>query len=160
MSLTPLTRPTGGTMRTSRSPRAITFSVRPRHIAVVAFVVALALFTGGAWGGPSQLNAPPSVPEAPTYRVPRIAFTSDRPDGLGGNDIWVMNADGSGPLDLPGNSAFSERDPAWSPDGTKIAFVSDRPGGLGGSDIWVVNADGSNPVGLAGNSSEADFDPA
>ena len=36
-------------------------------------------------------------------------------------DIWTMNADGSGQVNLTNTSA-PELDPAWSPDGSKIVF--------------------------------------
>jgi TolB protein len=35
------------------------------------------------------------------------------------------------------------RDPAWSPDGTRIAFYGDRPEGAG---IFLINADGGRPT--------------
>lgn len=65
----------------------------------------------------------------------RIAYVHAWDD----QQIWVVNADGSGPLQLTaskGPNLF----PSWSPDGTRIAFVS-----LGGSnsDIYVMNSDGS-----------------
>jgi TolB protein len=71
----------------------------------------------------------------------RIAFHSDR---AGNWDIWDVNLDGSGLINLtrhPGDDRF----PAWSPDGTKIAFTSKRDGNY---DIWVMNADGSDPVNV------------
>src|SRR5262249_40260793 len=95
----------------------------------------------------------------------KIAFVSSR--ALDGSDaantnitqnVWIMNADGTGQTPLTrltgGNaSAFAV---AWSPDGTKIAFASARA--LDGSDtsvpngtpsnIWVMNANGSNPTAL------------
>ncbi len=66
----------------------------------------------------------------------RIAFVSDR----GGNqEIYVMNADGSGQTNLTNDPAF-DGFPVWSPDGLKIAFLSDRDGNL---EIYIMNADGS-----------------
>ena len=38
-------------------------------------------------------------------------------------DIWVMNADGTNQTNLTNTPDINERDPAWSPDGTKIAFT-------------------------------------
>ncbi len=42
-------------------------------------------------------------------------------------------------------SSGSDKDPAWSPDGTRIAFASTR---AGNQEIYVMHADGSNPVQL------------
>ncbi|HHC07900.1 MAG TPA: hypothetical protein ENK55_04210, partial [Actinobacteria bacterium] len=39
-------------------------------------------------------------------------------------DIWVMNADGTDQRLLYAGDGSTERDPVWSPDGTKLAFVS------------------------------------
>jgi TolB protein len=48
----------------------------------------------------------------------KIAYS--RPDVNGHVGLWVMNADGSGQVQLtPGTPDYS---PAWSPDGTRIAF--------------------------------------
>jgi Tol biopolymer transport system component len=69
----------------------------------------------------------------------RIAFVSDE---RGNEDIWVMNADGSGLTNLTPTSDEADNNPAWSPDGTKIVF-SRRPAG-GARNIWVMDADGGN----------------
>ena len=63
----------------------------------------------------------------------KIAFISDR---AGHSDVWIMNADGSDPVNLTqGRDCAS---PAWSPDGTKIGYIAN-------GEIWLMNADGSNP---------------
>jgi Tol biopolymer transport system component len=62
-------------------------------------------------------------------------------------DIWVMDADGTNETNLTNTPDIDERDPAWSPDGTKIAFTgpggfnADNSGGL--EDIYVMDADPS-----------------
>ena len=53
--------------------------------------------------------------------------------------ICVVNADGSGRIQLTGDET-AEEDPAWSPDGSKIAFSSYRNGN---TDIFVIDADGA-----------------
>ncbi len=55
-----------------------------------------------------------------------------------GNNIWVMDADGSNPTQLTFGSTQSI-EPTWSPDGNQIAFT--RSDGL-----WVMDSDGSNPT--------------
>ena len=75
----------------------------------------------------------------------KIAFTSERD---GNDEIYVMNADGSGVERLTNNPAV-DGFPAFSADGTKIAFSSYRNGG--NQDIFVMNANGSGPVNLTNN---------
>ncbi len=78
----------------------------------------------------------------------KIAFLSDRE---GHSDVWVMNADGSDPVNLTkGRDCAS---PAWSPDGTKIAYIGDIfDDDQYGGEIWVMDADGGNPQQLTDDS--------
>ena len=66
----------------------------------------------------------------------KIAFETSR---TGNYEIFVMNADGSNPVNLS-NSPGYDFEPDWSPDGTKIAFVSRRDGNL---EIYTMNANGT-----------------
>jgi len=63
-----------------------------------------------------------------------------------GNDFFVMNADGSGPVRLT-NAALSGSDSGmsadWSPDGTKIVFGAVVKA-VGFTALFVVDADGRN----------------
>ena len=100
-----------------------------------------------------------------------LYFTSDRPGGLGGCDIYVLQRasvdDPWGPpinLGAPVNTVFCEANPAFSRDGHSLFFQSIRPGGLGGVDLWVAyrehthdDFDWQTPVNLgAGINSPAD----
>ena len=67
----------------------------------------------------------------------QIVFASDR---SGNWDIWVMNADGTGVIQLT-NDIQVELRPVWSPNGQKIAFER-------GSDVWVMDANGASPLNL------------
>jgi Tol biopolymer transport system component len=91
----------------------------------------------------------------------RIAFSRRVAGSL--DDIWAMNADGTGQTNLTSNPA-NDLFPNFSPDGTKIVFSSNRraPDGTADSEIYVMNADGSNPVALTNNSvtdESPDFSP-
>ena len=74
----------------------------------------------------------------------RIAFMSDRD---GNFEIYVMNADGSGPTRLTKNPE-SDAYPVWSADGSRIAFQSERDGNY---EVYVMNADGSRQTNLTDN---------
>ena len=81
----------------------------------------------------------------------QIVFFSDR---SGSFQIWVMDADGSDPVQLTttGDNAF----PSWSPDGLRIVFASLRDGNF---EIYVMDADGGNQTRLTNNTA-LDLNPA
>lgn len=62
----------------------------------------------------------------------QVAFESDR---SGNWEIWLINADGSGLVNLT-RSPEDERYPAWSPDGKTMAFTSERSGNY---DLWLLD---------------------
>lgn len=64
-------------------------------------------------------------------------------------DIFSINPDGTGELQLTNNSARDDS-PKWSPNGIKIVFTSDRDGGP--DEIYTMFADGGSPTRLTTNS--------
>ncbi len=56
-------------------------------------------------------------------------------------DIYSMPASGGGATLVHGGPAL-EREPRFSPDGSKILYISDR---AAGDNLWVSNVDGSAP---------------
>ena len=77
----------------------------------------------------------------------RIAFTSDRG---GGDNIWIMNADGSDMRQLTDESFRLMNQPSWSPDGQFIVakkhFTTGRS--LGTGEIWMYHVSGGSGVAL------------
>ena len=88
-----------------------------------------------------RLTTDPAVDNEPRWSPDqsKIAFVREL---AGGESIFVMNADGSGAVELtPGLVAY---DPRWLPNG-KLAYAM----GVGAaSEIWVMNADGSGKTRL------------
>jgi hypothetical protein len=73
-----------------------------------------------------------------------LYFHSDRPGGLGGNDLWVSErsalSEPWGPAKHLGfniNSTADESGPVLSRDALRLYFISNRLGGFGGADLWV-----------------------
>jgi Tol biopolymer transport system component len=82
----------------------------------------------------------------------KIAFVSDRD---GNDEIYVLDADGSGLTNLTRNPAADET-PAWSPDGTHVAFASERSGFF---ELYVMDANGGNVRKIEGSHGN-NFTPA
>ncbi|HYC68229.1 amidohydrolase family protein [Brevundimonas sp.] len=71
----------------------------------------------------------------------QIAFTSDR---AGGDNLWVMDADGSNPIQISKESFRLLNQPEWTPDGQFIVgrkhFTSSRS--LGAGELWMYHRSG------------------
>lgn len=108
--------------------------VRPRTASVLLALVALAAPLAVTIG-----LAEPAAAESFGGANGKIAY-SKAPDQFTTDfDIYVVNPDGTGEVQLTSGPAF-DLEPNWSPDGTRIAFT--RRVGLD-SNIWIMNADGS-----------------
>jgi TolB protein len=93
-----------------------------------------------ATGDVTRLTTTPGLDGFPVYSPDgsKIAFVSGR-SGL--PQVWLMNADGSNPVQLTFDRAPKGQLPDWSPDGSQIAYQS---AATGNGDIYVMNADGTN----------------
>jgi Tol biopolymer transport system component len=103
------------------------------------------------WGVPANLG--PTVNSASGEGLPCMSrdglslyFTSNRPGGLGGTDIWVTTRSSildpwTEPINLgpPVNTSYQDGSPRLSGDGSTLYFYSSRPGGYGDSDLWQVS---------------------
>ena len=82
-----------------------------------------------------------------------IAFWSNR--GGSSGDVWLINPDGSGLVNVTGATSAATNQFSWTPDGQRILYTER----LGGStQIMVIGRDGSGRVQLT-NTSTSDADP-
>ena len=109
--------------------------------------------------------------EDPATGTAILYFTSDRPGGLGGEDLWQSTRNANGTFNAPTNvsalnSTTFDRGLNIRRDGLEVFLCSDRNGGLGDRDIWVstrasVSAPWNPPINVVGvNSGFADQMPA
>jgi dipeptidyl aminopeptidase/acylaminoacyl peptidase len=87
----------------------------------------------------------------------RLAYSGDE-TAEGHQNIWVMNADGTGktlltqgPQATGAGAAGTE--PSWSPDGRRIVYNNY-------GELWVMNADGSGKLRIVNGSTEVGAAPA
>ena len=83
----------------------------------------------------------------------RIAFVSDRG---GGDNVWIMNVDGSDKRQLTKEDFRLLNQPTWSPDGRFIVakkhFTTSRS--LGTGEVWLYHVSGGSGVLLVKRASE------
>ena len=76
-----------------------------------------------------------------------IAFTSDR---AGGDNLWIMNRDGSKPQQVTKETFRLLNEPSWSPDSEYLVarkhFTSERS--LGAGEIWLYHRSGGEGLQL------------
>ncbi len=116
---------------------------------------------GDVYTMPISGGTPTRIAEGMTWEIQprfspdgsRIAFTSDRG---GGDNIWVMNPDGSNKLQVTKEDFRLLNQPSWSPDGRYIVarkhFTTGRS--LGTGEIWLYHVSGGGGVQLVKRASE------
>lgn len=147
--------------RLTRSPNHQVCPAFSPDGSTIAFYEAGNIWTIDAGDGRSRTNLTSGFAGGggcPSYSPDgsRIAF-----GGWGGHDgdVFVMNADGTGAVDVTPSVDLSESQPAFSPDGTKIAFVGYAPGDFHGQ-LYVMNADGSDVHAVTARPEVEHYDPA
>jgi Tol biopolymer transport system component len=125
----------------------------------------------GRWSNAELVGPPVSTDSNESY--PSVVadgslyFTSNRPGGLGGADIYRAQrlTDGrfGAPVNIgsPPNSDLGEGDTFVSPDEQYLIFSSNRSGGFGRSDLYVSFRSGSTwgpPINLGPSINTADVD--
>jgi len=126
-----------------------------RGMSALATVTALTMAACTDPSGPLRLSVVRARASAGPAFGSKIAFTSDRDEPNVSAEIYVVNADGTGLINLT-NHASDDTRPDWSPDGPRIAFQSSRNGN---AEIYVMNADGTLPTRLT-NFAGADAKPS
>jgi WD40-like Beta Propeller Repeat len=101
------------------------------------------------WSSPINVGPPVNTEYNDTYAIVSrdeltMYFTSDRPEGLGGDDLWLTTrASLDDPWGVPQNMASLNSTAAdslavLSSDEHVMFFHSTRPGGCGAGDIWMA----------------------
>jgi Tol biopolymer transport system component len=113
----------------------------------------------------TRLTNTPEFESNPDYSPDgsKIIYESKPTSDSSNNEIFIMDADGTDPIQLTLGHFSNESAPAFNPDGTWVTFSSNF-NALTGTDVYVVKADGSiDPVRLtnwAGNDSNSSWAPA
>ena len=90
-----------------------------------------------------------------------ITFQSDRKDGDGHSEIWIMDPSGNNLMQMT-NTARQDwaRAPTWSPDGQWIAYIS-GPHGQDYGEVQIIPASGGDPLRLTDTGGNVfDFRPS
>ncbi|MFN3200605.1 MAG: hypothetical protein ACE366_19555 [Bradymonadia bacterium] len=134
-----------------------------RNLAIPELIDAINISKGASiWGVKSDgsglkalLDEPGASSLMPAYSPDksRIVFASNRggdhsSDASPPLDLWIMNHDGSAPVQLTKTANAHEWTPVWSPRGDLIAYstTSARAGSdkVWHLDVWVIKPDGTD----------------
>jgi len=105
--------------------------------------------TFGDWSSPINVGPPVNTEYNDTYAILSrdeltMYFTSDRPGGLGGDDLWFttrasLDDPWADPQNMSAlNTSAADSLAVLSSDEHVMFFHSTRPGGCGAGDIWMT----------------------
>ena len=121
-----------------------------------------ALCGPGSENGPRLKKMPSPREELDLGEIPyKILFETYREtDGVENWELYQMNADGSGQVNLTRTPDLDEMYPHASPDGTKISFVVDEGRGRNKvRSVYYMNIDGTGRVKVATNARQPCWSP-
>jgi Tol biopolymer transport system component len=128
---------------------------RPRTTLILA--LALAGATGAAVAQEKHKGPSEDLRSELKSYAPRVVFETKRD---GNWELYLVNADGSNPVNLTRTPDVGELYPKPAPDGSKIVFVADE--GKGSAmvrNLYVMNADGTGRLKIADNAREPCWSP-
>lgn len=100
-------------------------------------------------GRARRLTSGPALDVQPKFSPDgrRIAFTSDRG---GGDNVWVLNSDGSDPRAVTKENVRLLNGPAWTPDGQYLLARKHITGtrSAGAGEVWMYHASGGEGLRL------------
>ncbi|MDX9696570.1 MAG: hypothetical protein RBT49_12330 [Bacteroidales bacterium] len=113
------------------------------------------IYENGVWSQVQKLNSNINTSSAETFACTSfdgktLYYTSNRPGGFGGFDLYKSELDASGdwapPVNLGStiNSAFDETTPFITEDGKTLYFSSEGHFNIGGFDIFTSQKNGEN----------------
>jgi Tol biopolymer transport system component len=115
----------------------------------------------GGWIAIVALSVPASAQASFSGQNGKIFFQGPQSGTSGPADVFSINPDGTGELDLTFENGYSDERPSASADGQHVVFQSFRDEGW---NIFSMNADGSNQVDLTNTKFEpnhiVNFEPA
>ena len=125
-----------------------------RSIGVTAIgMIAVALLCSAEVRAATQPTAELKLKATP-FKIAWEAYAN------GNSDIWIMNADGSGKVNLTQTPNINEHYPQISPDGTKIAFNVDAGEGRSAvRSLWIMDIDGTHRKKIADQAREPFWRP-
>lgn len=111
----------------------------------------------GAARGQVPASQPSTLLSRLTNCPHRIVYETRRDNNF---ELFIMNADGSNPVNLTRTADADELYPHASPDGTRVCFIADEGKGAARSrNVYYMNLDGTGRTKIADNATQPCWNP-